>query len=338
MPQLHLFAGANSAGGFKSLYEELLLDSLNRVYILKGGPGTGKSSLLKKLAREFANYEVVKYHCSADVNSLDGINLEALGITIVDGTAPHLCEPRLPGAVHQLVDLGSCWDGASLRKDRNSIINISKQKTYLYRSVYKWLAIAGGYSDLIQDGKQELSTQAIQDSKTILEMMPSTAPGRNRRAFASAVTGNGLVSYLPIIDEYVPISVHLTGNNRRYNSTVLHQIQVFLEKRNIPATYLYCGLEADLLEHILIPDKLGIFSIHNPHILKNGNYVFGTGETEDAELEDLRNKTLGKSVALLAHARCLHMELERHYTPHVDFKKVDALYQQIYSQIAQDIK
>lgn len=338
MSQLHLFAGANSAGGFKSLYEELLLDSFNRVYILKGGPGTGKSSFLRKIAAEFANCQVVKYHCSADVNSLDGINLEALGISIVDGTAPHLCEPKLPGAVHQLVDLGSCWSQESLRRERDAIKKLNMQKAFLYKSVYKWLAIAAGYAELIQDAKQDFTAQAIQDSKTILELLPSTAPGRNRRAFATAITGNGLVNYLSILEENVPITVHLTGNNRRYNSIILHRIQDFLEKRNIPATYLHCGLEPDFLEHILLPDKIGIFSIHNPHLLENGDYVYGTGETEDSELEDLLIKTLEKAVAILAHARSLHMDLERHYTPHVDFMKVDALYQQIHNQIAQDIK
>ena len=47
----NIFLGANTRYGFKSLYETLLTDYDNynlTVYILKGGPGTGKSTFVKK--------------------------------------------------------------------------------------------------------------------------------------------------------------------------------------------------------------------------------------------------------------------------------------------------
>jgi hypothetical protein len=46
MPQnksVHFFLGANTAGGFYSLYDKLLApEEADRIYILKGGPGSGK--------------------------------------------------------------------------------------------------------------------------------------------------------------------------------------------------------------------------------------------------------------------------------------------------------
>ena len=51
------FAAANTYYGFKSNFDEVLeRDTLERLFILKGGPGTGKSSLMKAVIK-YANHE-----------------------------------------------------------------------------------------------------------------------------------------------------------------------------------------------------------------------------------------------------------------------------------------
>ena len=42
----HYFAGGHTARGFYPLYESNL-QGLDRIFILKGGPGTGKSTLIR---------------------------------------------------------------------------------------------------------------------------------------------------------------------------------------------------------------------------------------------------------------------------------------------------
>ena len=42
------FLGANSKNGFYSLYDELFAGEY-RLHIIKGGPGTGKSSFMRKI-------------------------------------------------------------------------------------------------------------------------------------------------------------------------------------------------------------------------------------------------------------------------------------------------
>ena len=47
MPNVQYFLGANSPQGFYSLYDQLIDRHIARaVYILKGGPGCGKSTLM----------------------------------------------------------------------------------------------------------------------------------------------------------------------------------------------------------------------------------------------------------------------------------------------------
>ena len=48
LPKIQYFLGANSPTGFYSLYPELIQPERARtIYILKGGPGCGKSTLMR---------------------------------------------------------------------------------------------------------------------------------------------------------------------------------------------------------------------------------------------------------------------------------------------------
>lgn len=94
---IRYFLGANSPQGFYSLYDQLIDPAQARaVYILKGGPGCGKSSLMRRVAAraEEAGCEVEYIHCSGDPDSLDAVVFPALRTAIVDGTAPHGAVPQ----------------------------------------------------------------------------------------------------------------------------------------------------------------------------------------------------------------------------------------------------
>ena len=78
--------------GFYSLYDQLLEpEQAETIYILKGGPGCGKSSLMRRVAQamEEKGASVEYIACSGDPDSLDAVVFPALNTAIVDGTAPH---------------------------------------------------------------------------------------------------------------------------------------------------------------------------------------------------------------------------------------------------------
>lgn len=86
------FLGANSPDGFHSFYDQLIdLNTAKEVIIIKGGPGSGKSSFMKRAAAPLtdAGYLTEYISCSADPDSLDGIIFPELGLAFVDGTQPH---------------------------------------------------------------------------------------------------------------------------------------------------------------------------------------------------------------------------------------------------------
>ena len=53
LPHIQYFLGANSPSGFYSLYDQLISpEEARAVYILKGGPGCGKSTLMRRVAAQ----------------------------------------------------------------------------------------------------------------------------------------------------------------------------------------------------------------------------------------------------------------------------------------------
>ena len=79
-----------------------------RIFTIKGGPGTGKSSFMKKLV----NISIIRvtdieyHHCSSDNNSIDGVLIKQLNVALFDGTAPHIIDPINPGIIDEIIHLG----------------------------------------------------------------------------------------------------------------------------------------------------------------------------------------------------------------------------------------
>ena len=96
------FLGGNTSKGFFSYYDYLANgEEFNKIYIIKGGPGTGKSTTMKEVGNwgEKKGFDVDYIHCSSDPNSLDGVIIKDIGVAMVDGTSPHIVDPKNAGVV-----------------------------------------------------------------------------------------------------------------------------------------------------------------------------------------------------------------------------------------------
>ena len=139
------FAAMNGRDGFTSFFEEIFFcNSINKRYIIKGGPGTGKSSFMKRAAlrAETGGAAVEYYYCSSDTSSLDGIVIDSR-IAIFDGTAPHSYDTVLPGARDEIVNLGAFWRSAELERRAAEISELGEKKKRAYASAYGFLRGAG---------------------------------------------------------------------------------------------------------------------------------------------------------------------------------------------------
>lgn len=144
--QHQYFAAVNSSEGFKSYFEEIF-ESADLLYVIKGGPGTGKSSFMKRVAKaaERKGRAVEYYLCSSDPDSIDGVLIHGENETvgIIDGTAPHTFEPIYPGAREEILNFGEYWNRELLREQKNEIFALSNKKSAAYKRAYSYLRSCG---------------------------------------------------------------------------------------------------------------------------------------------------------------------------------------------------
>jgi Cdc6-like AAA superfamily ATPase len=123
--ETHRFSGAPTPQGNVSYYGVLTQDIKN-LYIVKGRPGSGKSTMSKKVAKAAleAGYDVEYYHCAFDPNSIDMVLIPELSFAMLDGTAPHVVDPR---PQDHLIDMFKCIDTNIVHEDEDPIKGIEQE-------------------------------------------------------------------------------------------------------------------------------------------------------------------------------------------------------------------
>ena len=153
------FASSNSGEGFKNYYHEVF-GRVERIYVIKGGPGTGKSRFMRDVAKyaKSRGWYCENYYCSSDPASLDGIIMtrESKCVGVIDGTPPHAWEPQLPGAREQMINLGDFWDADALRERADEIERINRVKNACWKRAYKWLEGCTDMCDIIRSQGERL--------------------------------------------------------------------------------------------------------------------------------------------------------------------------------------
>ena len=146
------FLGGVTPNGFSTDLGKYVNSKDYFTYILKGGAGTGKSTLMKRIAERFANTEdVTRYFCSSDPDSLDAVVLHSSKAVIIDGTAPHVFDPKYPGVCQKIVDLGFYWDKNMLAKNSDRIIKASDSNKQLVKDKLNSMSFMPVRVDSVQE-------------------------------------------------------------------------------------------------------------------------------------------------------------------------------------------
>ena len=146
----HFFLGANSGRGFRNLFDRFCAPENHwDLLVLKGGPGAGKSTMMRRIgaAMEERGEQVEYLYCSGDPKSLDGVHIPRIRAAVVDGTAPHVVEPKYPGAVDRYVNLGQFYDIAAAKEQREEIIRHTDACSAAYKRAYRALGAARQMAD-----------------------------------------------------------------------------------------------------------------------------------------------------------------------------------------------
>ena len=260
----HYFPGNNTPLGFFSYYEYILGQrEANRIICLKGGPGTGKSTFMKNIGKrlEQEGISVDYLHCSADENSLDGILIPDKNIAIVDGTSPHVIDPKTPGAVDYILNFGDFWNEKQIGVEKERIIEHSEAGSKWFHIGYGYLQAAaaiGSNLSMIQEEGIEIAelygfaSDVIHREFRTCEI--SMKPGRIKKFFATAITPygfhNGIKDILNGIRKIYLINVPEGYRNQSFLQMILEGAKY----RGMDVWCYYCPMgPEDKIEHIVIP-------------------------------------------------------------------------------------
>ena len=142
---IDFFLGATTPAGFKGYFEPLRHEPGMQMYLIKSGPGCGKSTLMKRLARaaEQRGELTQRIHCASDPDSLDGVILPGQHKAIVDATAPHVVEPDAPGADEVVVSLYHTIDAEKLHQCTDEVKALFARNALLRSRAARYIASAG---------------------------------------------------------------------------------------------------------------------------------------------------------------------------------------------------
>ena len=324
------FAAANSYDGFVSYFDQVFNPrEFTKIFVLKGGPGTGKSTLMKKIAKyaEDKNYHYEAIWCSSDVNSLDGIIIYSNGkkIAVLDGTAPHERDAILPGAVDELINLGEAWRENCLQEKRAAITDLNAKKARYYTNAYNNMHYSSIFGRKI---KAEIGSiidvkKADQEATKLVRDVYKEGISRRGIRLISSFSKDGYRT-LNTLEDIADKVIYVSG---KYGSA-----EIFLN-------LLRANLQKTDTDYTIFPSPLDKNSIEAIYIEKTKTAIIAR-DTENADIctlelldknaleamkDDLidygkiKDFFLNKAKDALGRASNMHFELEAIYTPCMDF-------------------
>lgn len=300
------FLAANSGRGFYSLYDGFPERRGVFLSIIKGGPGTGKSGFMRRIsaAAKQSGLDTEEIICSGDPDSLDALYIPALGRAWMDGTAPHVREPKVFAADAGYEDLGRFCAHPLGKNDAALAREIDRDYKAVYAQAYRLLAAAAQTADCAHQAPL-FCAGAEKISDLIGE---AGEPGFIKRRFLRAVSCKGRVRLAGTLRELCPRAVMLSDEGLEHAARLA-------EGNGLSAVVCPQPLRPDKLDAVLLPERSLAFV--------SRAWERESTESIEAECENqyapLLDELLDAACAQLAKAKGMHDELERVYRPYMDF-------------------
>lgn len=327
------FAAANGYTGFRSYFDSVFCpEDYDKIYVIKGGPGTGKSSFMKQISSYFAQREVIteNIHCSSDPDSLDGVILEKDGrrVGLLDGTAPHERDAIVPGAIDELINLGENWDSSWLKAQRQKILELNKEKKNAYKTAYSYLSIAGASNSKITEEKIKACDFNLLKMliNSVAEHTSSQKSNKINIRLISGVGKRGVVKFDTLNSiEYKRFSIQ--GDKEVGYIFINELIKKFSEfQSNI--TRFPCPLDDKKNEAVLVHEAGLCFDAFGNGEEINTMDFFSENKVSAEQIkamEVIEEDALKQAERWFNVASQIHMELEEIYSKSMNFNKNDLM-------------
>lgn len=343
-----MFPGGNTSLGFYSLHSNIISENRNKLYIFKGMPGGGKSSLMKAVAEKMATsgYSVEYHHCPSDPESVDAIVIDELKVCLVDGTSPHMIDPEYPGLTDTIINLGQFIDSDILKNSKEDIIRAKKDNKEAYRKAFNYLRAAGViYKGIEEDNKANIDMGEIKNQSNLLvekifskgKIHLESNGFNERHLFSTAYTPDGYVDYTSSILEYVEHMYFINGEIGTGKSFLLSRVLEEARNRDYQTEVYYDSLIPNKVETVFVKELDTIITSN-----KNGDNLAKTKidlnnyfDNRKLNKEDyiIFNQLIEKGIESLNNAKKNHFILEKSYKPAIDYSRVAEIREKLYNEI-----
>jgi len=360
----HLFPGANSCYGFYSFYDHIVPSGVKSKVVLKGGPGVGKSTFMKRIGEDLSARQMeVEYHwCSSDNNSLDGVVGGQRQVCVLDGTAPHVVDPRFPGAVDRIINLGEYWDADMIKGQRANILKLTESVGLCFQRAYNRLAESQlaliEWKSYIQKACDyaAVNRNILALADEFLQSRPKTLAAP-RHLFAGAISPDGIVSKAESLLDSDFAILAVKGSPGGGCKDLMQYVVNNLELAGIYAEIYHCPFDPRLIDIIIIPENKTALVDFSATIIDyeaawpNHKFkrfldfdqfldqsVLGSCAKAVYESRERLDAGLRAAIGLIKTAKDYHDELETYYVPAMDFERIEEVRQELLEELLADLQ
>ena len=344
--QTYFFLGANSECGFYSLYDCFCNDTNDLLHIIKGGPGTGKSTFMKRIgkAAEAHGLDVEYILCSGDPTSLDGVYIPDLHIGWADGTAPHVLEPHQFGISAIYENLGRFCKMNELQEHRAPITALTEAYRQTYQTAYSYLKTAASLrkaslKQLPTEAHDKLKKRAHSKIKRELST-PTPADSKPVKRFIQAISCNGISVVSQTLNTLCS-RLCVLESNFGLEQIFFREILKFLIAEQ--GHYILCPdpLCPDFIQAIILPREHLCFLTSNTPIDFQGTtrtihldcYLPKISRSDLSANQNLYDQLIDTAVAHLKNAKKLHDDLEQCYRPALQISALNEYTEEVITRI-----
>ncbi len=340
------FLGSSGKNGFFSCFNQLAPKIEGQyTYIIKGGPGTGKSSLMRKIAEnlESKDIECERIYCSSDPYSLDGVIFPSLRVSICDGTSPHTLDPDYPGATGEIINLGDCWNKEKLSENKEKIIELTdKNKACHQRSrrfIESAFSIFGDGEKICRDALDEtrLMRYASRVSNRHFKK-PRGKIGMEKTRLLDAITPEGYYFFGDTVNMLCDEKIVFEDDFGIAASKLIGEIRSYALASGFSVISSPCISREKAIRHIIIKElSLGFFTADKlcdlniiPTKVVNLKRFYSVSELSAhkarlAFAKKASNELLNEAISALKNAKSVHNDLEKCYVDAMDFEKIEKI-------------
>ncbi len=322
MNQKHYFASANTGANFVNYFQNILKDGFT--YVIKGGSGTGKSHLMKTIGNHFLKkgFSVEFYHCSSDIESLDGVKIVEKNVLIVDGTFPHIQDVSCPMVNGKILDVGQ-FVSPKIKKYKNEIECIVKNKKKAYEDFYGYLKCLNDLQKIEEKNHKNFENSVFfEENEKIIkkyDLKKQNKTSNVREFFMEAVQEDGVKTLLG----YNDFCKHKIKKDIFCASQQLNLLKEKLCEFGYDVVVIKNNLMPHLVAGLIVEEK-------NLCVLNDVQKIL---EEHFLQHDEIAKKLLILSFKSLKTAKELHQKLEKFYIENMNFKEEEKLTKKVIVEI-----